>query len=454
VPEKKRNPYNFLFDVDFRKYYEILIKQKGFILVFCFSAILTSLALTYVFSEKYIAGANIYYRPLERSLLRQKGIEAFGAPVPSAPFKVIIQTLQDMIRSDTILRPVVETLDLDKKVEVEYSTWYKRWYHHSKDFVKKQLSNFWNLLKYGRIIKVDATVGAIKGLRKSISIQATKDSYVYILSVKDKYPKRAAIIVDTAGQYLVDWLKEQDQNPAQHRCIQLDKQLQEVEKKIKELRKEREDLLKQGNFIAVAEERSEGVRNLYAMEREAIRFKAQSEEKRKKLRELEREIQNKSATHVSPDDAKKMESDRLSTQIELQGLLAKIDFQQSSIVELRTKLQKLPSLKTKVDDLDMQIVAATRGHLHLKDLHIEALSQASSAESEIKVLHPASIPAIPVQPIKIYHVGLTGILSLFFSTGLIYVLAFFNIRTFFSSDGVKGRRATEGITQGESSSDE
>jgi len=450
VPEKRRNPYDFLFNIDFRKYYEILVRQKGFILVFCFSAILSSLALTYVFSEKYIAATNIYYRPLERSLLRQKGIEAFGAPVPLAPFKVIVQSMQDMIRSDTVLRPVVETLDLDKTVEVEYSTWYKRWYHNSKDFVREQLSNFSSLLKYGRIIKEDATVGTIKGLRTSISIRATRDSYVYVLSVKDKYPERAAKIVDTAGQYLVDWLKEQDQNPAQHRCIQLDKQLQEIEKEIKELRKEREELLKQSNFIAIAE----GVRSIYAMEQEAIQFKAQVEEKQIKVRELEREIQNKSATYINPDDVKIMESDRLFTQIELKGLLAKMDFQQSSIVELRTKLQKLPSLKKKVDNLDMQIDAATRGHLHLTDLHIEALSQASSAESEIKVLHPAVVPTMPVQPIKIYHVGLTAFLSLFFSTGLIYVLAFFNIRTFFSSKGVKGRRAMEGITEGESSSDE
>jgi len=450
MSEKRRNPYNFLFDVDFRKYYEILIRQKGFIFVFCFSAILSSLALTYVFSEKYIAATNIYYRPLERSLLRQKDTEALGAPAPAAPFKVIIQSLKDLIRSETILRPVVKTLDLDKTVKVEYSTWYRRWYYGSKDFIKSQLSNLRSLLKYGRVIEEDATVKAIKGLANSISLEASGDSYVYILIVKDKYPERAAKIVDTAGQHLVHWLKEQDQYPVQNRCIQLDKQLQEIEKEIIELRTEREELLTQSNFIAIAEERAEGVRSIYAMEQEAIRFKAQIEEKQKIVRELEREIQNKSATYVNPDDVKKMESDRLFTQIELQALIVKMDFQQSSIVKLRTKLQKLPSLKKKADNLDMQIDASTRVHLHLKDLHIEAFSQANLAESEIKVLHPTVVPAMPAQPIKIYHVGLTAFLSLFFSTGLIYVLAFFNIRTFFSSKGVKGRRAMEEITEGES----
>jgi uncharacterized protein involved in exopolysaccharide biosynthesis len=387
---------------------------------------------------------------LERSLLRQKGIEAFGAPVTSAPFEVIVQSLQDIIRSDTVLRPVVKTLGLDKNIEVECSIWYKRWYYNSKNFVREHLSNFWSLLKYGRIIKEDATEKAIEGLRNNIAIGAARDSYVYILSVKDKYPERAAQIVNTAGQNLVDWLKGQDQYPAQDRYLQLQEQLQEKLGEIRGLRDKREDLLRQSNFVDVDKELTEGVKSLYSMEQEQVQLQSQVEERRGKLRELEREIQNKSATYVNPDDTKTMESNRLFIQIELQGLLAKMDFQQSSIVELRTKLQLLPSLKKEVDNLDMRINASSRDHLNLTDLRMEAFSKASSVKSEIEVLHPSVIPAKPVQSIKIYHAGLSAFLSLFFSTGLIYVLAFFNIRTFFSSQGVKGRRAMER----ESSSDE
>lgn len=46
---------------------------------------------------------------------------------------------------------------------------------------------------------------------------------------------------------------------------------------------------------------------------------------------------------------------------------------------------------------------------------------------------PAMVPAKPVQPIKIYHVGLTLALSLALSIGLVYVFAYFNIRVFFAS---------------------
>jgi uncharacterized protein involved in exopolysaccharide biosynthesis len=447
---KRRDKYDFMFNVDFRKYYEILIEQKEFILVFCLSAILSSLALTYVFSERYVAFTNIYYRPLERSLLRQKDVEAFGGPAPVAPFNVIIQSLQDIIRSDAILGLVVEELGLDKPAKPEYAHWYLRWYHNSKDFIKSLLLDTWSLLKYGRVIEEHPKVKAIIEVRKGISVQATKDSYIYILSVKDKYSERAAKIVDTAGQYLVNWLKEQDHSPAQSKCLQLQERLEEKEAEIRRLRDDRDTLLKENDFIAAAEETAEGVKNLYAVEQEAVHLEAQIEEKRERLAEVERQIQKKTEGYINPADVKRMESERLFLQLELRGLVAKGDFQRSSIAQLKERLRNLRNLQKAIDNLDMQIDASERDHLHLRDLYVEAISAAGSAQSEIKILNPAQIPTKPVQPIKIYHVGLTTILSLLFSIGLIYVLAFFNIRTFFSSKGVTGRREVEQKAKGKS----
>ncbi|MHC4618338.1 MAG: Wzz/FepE/Etk N-terminal domain-containing protein, partial [Planctomycetota bacterium] len=56
--------------IDIRKHIEVLAKRKGFILAFCFSAVLASLGLTYFVSEKYQAATTIFYRPMEVSLLR------------------------------------------------------------------------------------------------------------------------------------------------------------------------------------------------------------------------------------------------------------------------------------------------------------------------------------------------------------------------------------------------
>jgi len=436
---KTRDPFEYLFNIDFRKYVRILSEQKSFILVFCLSAILCSLGLTYAFSEKYRAGVTIFYRPVETSLLRQQDTETFGAPAPSAPFKVIIQTLQNIVKSDAILGPVVERLKLDQEVEVYEPVWYKRWYNKTKDFAKDLLDQTWMILKYGRVIKVDPKVGAIAELRDNIEVVSTKDSYVYVLRQKHSDPETAARIVDTTGDILVEWLKSQDRNPAKEKQVKLQEQLTKKEEEIGRLRRELESLLLTNKVISVDSETSSGVQSLYTMEQESIELQSGIEEQEKKISELGLAIEKRSDGYVHPADIKKMESDKLFAEVELKGLLAKRDYLLSSIGQLKTRLDKLPSLDKKMKDLEMKIEANTRAYNHLKDFYVEALEQATSVQSEIRVLHAAVVPSKPVQPIKIYHVGLTALLSLWLSVGLVYVFAFFNIRVFFGSKGRKGR---------------
>lgn len=438
---EQKDPFQFLFNVDFRKYVTIFAQQKSFVLVFCLSACLCSLALTYVYSEKYETGVAIFYRPIGTSLLRQKDTETFGAPAPTPPFKVIIQTLQDILRSEVILKPVVNELGLDKEeVTIYGSLWYKRWFQQTKDFAKEQLSNLISLLKYGRIIEDGPMLKAIKGLRKSIKIKATKDSYIYFLMTKDKYPERAATIVNTAGRILVNWLKDQDKNPAEDKYRQFREQLDEKEIEIEKLRAELETLLVQNKIVSVPEETTKGVNSLYVLELELIRLKAQIEERRKEVTELRVAANRESKRYVHPEDIKKMKSEILFKEIELESLLKRSEFMTSSTKDLKTRLDELPSLDRKMKNLNMKIEAGTREYHHLNDFYVEALGQATTVQSEIRVLHDAMIPIKPVQPIKVYHVGLTALLSLFFSVGLVYVFAFFNIRIFFKSKGAKERR--------------
>ena len=437
---EKRNIYEYLFNVDFRKYYEILVAQKSFIIVFVLSAILSSLALTYFFSEKYQSGVTIYYQPIETSLMRQKDTAAFGAPAPSAPFKVIVQTLSDIIKSEAILRQVVVMLELDKEIKAEYSTWYEKLYNGAKDLVKKNAIKLWTILKYGRLVDDDPTVKAIKKLRENIDIKATKDSYVYVLLVRDKFPKRAARIVDTAGQLLVDWLKEQDTNPAEQKLIQLKKHLDNKETVLSEMRDRREYLLQSNSIISVLEEKSEGVESLYEIEKEYLELTSEIERKRKKIIELQNAIHNKHKGYANPDDLKKLESEKLFEEIELKGLVAQADSLQVSVKNLKARLQNMLKTEKQVETLNMKIEADMREYIHVRDMYLETLSQATTSASEVKIMHHAVVPSKPVQPIKIYHVSLSGILSLFFATGLVYVFAFFNIRMFFVSKGMKGRR--------------
>jgi uncharacterized protein involved in exopolysaccharide biosynthesis len=426
--------------VDLRDYLKILIEQKGFILAFCLSAILSSLFLTYFTSEKYEAATTIFYRPSETSLLQQKYAEAFGAPVPTPPFKVISQTLWNLVKSEVILRPVVERLSLDKRIEVHYETWYRRWYQETKDFIKEYGPKLWALLKYGRIIEEEEKVKAIKKLRDSIDLSPpkSKDSYIYILKAKDIYPERAAKIVDMAGEILVDWLKEKDHLPTEQRIRHLQEQMIEKEQEVRTLLDEWEDTLKGNQIVSISEETDSGVRNLYEMDREEAQLRAQIEKQQKRLAELGGKLQKRLQGYVDPDDYKKMQSEKLFEEIELKGLIKKRESLTISMSNLKRRLDRLPSLKNKVDDLDMKIKATIREYNHLKDFYVESLPQAMTIRSEIRVLHPAIIPNQPVQPIKIYHVGMTAILGILFSTGLAYVLAYLNVGTFLPPQETNG----------------
>jgi hypothetical protein len=61
--------------------------------------------------------------------------------------------------------------------------------------------------------------------------------------------------------------------------------------------------------------------------------------------------------------------------------------------------------------------------------------------SEVRVLHPATVPSGPVSPVKVYHVLLAGGLGLLVSIGLVYLLDFLGIRWFFAAP----RRAQESV---------
>jgi len=127
-----------------------------------------------------------------------------------------------------------------------------------------------------------------------------------------------------------------------------------------------------------------------------------------------------------------MRSGKVFEEIELKGLIERQKHLKSAITDLKNSLKGLPFLQKELDTLEMKIASITREHDILKDFYTEVFPQVSSSQSESRVMHPAAVPSKPSQPIKIYHVGLTGFLALFVSIGMVYVFDFFYIRTFFS----------------------
>ena len=433
--------------MEIQRYLAILNRNRSFILVFTLAAVLAALSLTYVLSEKYVAGTAIFYRPTEMSILRQKETEAFGAPVPMAPFKVIGQTLRDAVESEAILRQVVEELELHKTPEPTYSGQFEYYYRTTKDAVKQRLLDAWAFMKFGRVIEDDPLSSAIARLRANIDIEATKDSYIYLLTVRDKSPVRAARIVDVAGRTLVDWLHTEHQDPAMKRLAELERQLLEKEQQTVDLHEEKRRILADNDLISVEEEQSKGLKNLYDLELEDVRISSLIERKRREIDEYEEQIDKRFDTFVQSGDLERLRSELLFGQAELEGLIAERGRVRGSIEDIKQRLQKLPTLKKKLDTIDMRITTTTREFLHLKDFYTEVFSQLSTERSEARVMHPAVIPSRPIQPIKIYHVILAALLGLTLSSGLVYILDYLNI-TAYSSERRSGSLVTSAEAPG------
>ena len=91
-----------------------LREHIAFIVVFVLSAMLSALALTYIYSERYRGEATILFKPAELTKLTQHTTQALGSPFPSnTAFKAIDQTITQMLDSDALLRQVVADLHLE-----------------------------------------------------------------------------------------------------------------------------------------------------------------------------------------------------------------------------------------------------------------------------------------------------------------------------------------------------
>jgi len=98
--------------VELTRYVDLVWSRRHLILTFCLSASLTSLVLTYVFSEKYEAYTTILYRPQEAVSFRPKVQEALGFPPPLVPLETIGNTVEQVAKSDASLAEIVRTLRL------------------------------------------------------------------------------------------------------------------------------------------------------------------------------------------------------------------------------------------------------------------------------------------------------------------------------------------------------
>ena len=449
-----------------------LREHRAFIVVFVLSAMLSALALTYMYSERYRAAATIFFKPAERTKLTQHTTVALGAPFPSnTQFVAVDKTISQLLDSDALLRHVVADLHLEVPEPRDLSgPWYVRYYNQVKNALEDYSSYAWDILRWGRIID-DPVGGAVARLRSSLKV-TSNDSYVYNLTASAKTPQRAKAIADNLGTRLVDTLRRIDLGAAEERRDRLAELRDEKGHDLENIAEQIRDLQARNHIASLNDELTEATSLASHFQRQQGDTKAELHESDAKLAEVLAELTKlteltartqlptREAENAGRDLAEtawssrlrlgRLTSDRLDAQLRSRGLSAKLASTDRSYADAQARLQDLARVQAKYDFFSAQLAAAKRDYASLSDAYEEAVIETTTGQSQLHMQALATALPSPISPIKIYHVGAAGALALMIALGLAYVLDYFGISLFLpppSGDG--GQRLPASITAAE-----
>lgn len=231
----------------------LVARQRSLLILFTLSAMVTSLVLTFVFSERFRAATIVMYRPTDAVKVQPDVAipdkTALGFPVPTTTFDAVGDTIERIGKSERVLRRVVVDLGLDQP-EQNTKTGIAWLYTETKSTVRNWMKNAWQVMKYGRVIHENPTTDAIIGLMKYVTIE-TRENYTSTITMTDKYPDRAAQIVDKIAVVLVEEVKELSVFAAKEQAEKLAERLAVKGDEIREAQARIEKLKAEGGFNAI-----------------------------------------------------------------------------------------------------------------------------------------------------------------------------------------------------------
>lgn len=436
---------------------EPLRQHRLFIIVFVTSALMSALVLTYIYSERYRAETTIFFKSSDvRRLNNHNSTMALGSPLPpTVPFKVVTQTINGLVGSDQLLRRVVTELHLDASEPKDYSgPWYISYYKQLKDWLSDYASDLWQIVRFGRIIEQDPVSRAISDLRKEIKIR-NDDSYIYTLQVTTKSPARAVAIADAVGADLIDLTHRNEHLPAQEEIAKLtglrDGKLREIEG----LQDRMRDLLAGIQVASIKEEVDKITALSSQLNQERFNTSADLRQSEAKLARLSEKLtlpvssagiaESDAVTarrphRLTPDDYAKLTSEKHVAEVNSASLRARLGALDQSIATVTNRLQRLNQTQAEHELLSAQLNSAKRDYAALTDAYQELVIRTASGQSELRILAKATMPDLPVSPIKIYHTAAAGFVAALLAIGLVFVLDFFQIRVFLPRAGGRRRR--------------
>lgn len=240
--------------MELRQFLRIISRQRYAILLVCLSATLTATGLTYVISEKYQSSTKMLIRPNKYVDLVPKREEILGYPVSYyTSITTAAKTYSEIITSRAIAEKIVKSLGIDVMKESEGSG-VKYFIRKFTNKVKETLVKSWTLLKYGRLKEDDPFNYAVNKVQKSLTVNPTKETYMFELESKVKSPQLAAAIANTAAEVLVEYLQESDSLEKGQARHTIQDNIILAEGQLKEARNAMVEFKEENSIVALKEE--------------------------------------------------------------------------------------------------------------------------------------------------------------------------------------------------------
>jgi len=476
--------------LEFRHLLRVLSAHRRTIVLLCLSATISTIALTYLVSEKYEAASLILIRPQADVKFSAEDKAVFDFPINFAiPFETISRTYGEVITSRTIVEKVVLALGLDKPVGEENGD------KPFRNLIKGLTGGTWTFLKYGRIEPGNPREDAVQRVAACLSVTPTKETFVFEIRCRTAKREQTAAIANAAAAAFVEYSREANGSESKRAREFIGGRLEDSRREFEEARQQLKAFKDRQRTVLLDEELTSRIREAARLEaaltdnsKEIDGLKAEIAEFARQLGQQGRYLQSSSTTADNPvmvdlrKELSKLQVERsallaklapanpqvtvLDERIaEIEGLLGKGEarivseetsslnavyqgLDQKSLLD-QANLQKLQAEREKLLDtiearraafattadvqseqVKLQLALTTTEETYRlgKRRYDEARIRELENVSDIRVVSPAAAPIYPTGPIKIYQAGVSLFLAALLGLLAALVLDFFNHR--------------------------
>ena len=255
--------------MELRQSLRVLLQHKWMIVLLSISAVVHAVLITYMVSEKYKATTLILLRPQQEVTLAgtlvQKKLLDFPVGQGAKPETSSI-TYTELIKSRTMAERVVRNLNLDTRTRTpKDSYWLEQW-EVCKEQAKLAALQLWQILKYGKTIEESRFNTAVQDVVENISVNPTKNSYVFEIAFLAKDPSLVAAVVNETTSVFINFLTDVNETEGRLAREFLQQQMQETERKLTDARQAYQDHKVRHKSILFNEEATEKIKLIAGLE--------------------------------------------------------------------------------------------------------------------------------------------------------------------------------------------